>query len=183
MPSSPGSHFLTILTLLDQLDPEDYDWMQLPVLLQHPLSLVSTYVLDLTKENIEFSRIVSRFLMDQERAGFFWVNSQKYADLARHILKILSDKWVYNPYTLIRAKLNAWIHSRHFLDVVDIHTVITRQCTAYYEVGKLAFNLLLILLSKIKVLEGSKAHEIAAFLQSPTTLLFDWRWSTRITED
>ena len=92
MPSSPGSHFLTILTLLDQLDPEDYDWMQLPVLLQHPLSLVSTYVLDLTKENIEFSQIVSRFLMDQERAGFFWVNSQKYADLARHILEILSDK-------------------------------------------------------------------------------------------
>ena len=95
MPSSPESHFLEIITLLDQLDPEDYNWMQLPVLLRNPLSLVTTNVLALfgrTKENIEFSRMVSKFLMDRERAGFFWVNSQKYTDLARHILEFLYDK-------------------------------------------------------------------------------------------
>ena len=42
--------------------------------------------------NIEFSRIVSRFLMDRERAKSFWVNSQKYGDLARCILEFMCDK-------------------------------------------------------------------------------------------
>jgi len=41
---------------------------------------------------IELSRILSTFLMDRERAGFFWVNSQKYTDLARYILEFLRDK-------------------------------------------------------------------------------------------
>jgi hypothetical protein len=38
--------------------------------------------------------------------------------------------------------------------------------TTYYEVGKLAFNLLPILLSRIKALGGSKMHEVTAFLRS-----------------
>ena len=35
----------------------------------------------------------------------------------------------------------------------------------YYEVGKLAFNLILILLSKIQALGGSKVPEVAVSLQ------------------
>jgi len=106
MPSTPLSPFLaTIITLLDQLDPDDYNWMQLSVLLPNQLeSLVSiangvdpfcVLQVDLfgrTEENIEFSRIVSKFSMDRERAGFFWVNSQKYADLARYILEFLYER-------------------------------------------------------------------------------------------
>ena len=44
------------------------------------------------KANIEFLRIASKFLMDRERAGSFWVNSHKYANLARYLLKFLRDK-------------------------------------------------------------------------------------------
>jgi len=38
--------------------------------------------------------------------------------------------------------------------------------TTYYEVGKLAFNLLPILLSRIKALGGSQVHDVTASLQS-----------------
>ena len=48
---------------------------------------------DWTSGNIEFARIVSKFLMDQERAGSLWVNSQMaFVDLARHMLGFLRDK-------------------------------------------------------------------------------------------
>jgi len=47
-----------------------------------------------------------------------------------------------------------------------MHALIPERDTTYYEVGKLAFNLLLILFSRIKALSGSKVHEIAVFLQS-----------------
>lgn len=50
----------------------------------------------------------------------------------------------------------------------DIHTPIPyvpRNMT-YYHVGKLAFNLLLILLSRIKALGGSQAHKFTVFLRS-----------------
>ena len=38
--------------------------------------------------------------------------------------------------------------------------------TTYYDVGKLAFNLLPILLSKIEALGGSQVHEIIVLLRS-----------------
>ena len=90
-----GSYFLAFVTLLDQLDPKEYNWKHLPFILQDPFLSIPDKLLDLfggTKEKIEFSRIVSKFLMDRERAGFLWVNSQKYADLARYILEFLRDK-------------------------------------------------------------------------------------------
>jgi len=42
--------------------------------------------------NIEFTQIVSKFLMNRHRAGSLWVNSHTYADLATSILEILHDK-------------------------------------------------------------------------------------------
>jgi hypothetical protein len=51
-----------------------------------------------------------------------------------------------------------------------MHTLIPTKLTSYYEVGKLAFNLLLILLSRIKALGGSwQVHEVTAFLRSQPT--------------
>ena len=121
-----------------------------------------------TELRIEFSRIVSKFLMDRERAGFFCVNSQKYADLARRLLEILCDKWVYNLYTLICAHTKAWIHSRRFTDIVNVNWIqladSNSERTRYYDVGKLAFNLLPILLSRIKALGGSQVHEVTILL-------------------
>ena len=67
-----------------------------------------------------------------------------YVNLATQFLKILRDEWVFNPYTLICANTNAWIHSRHFIDIVDIHTLITYSTfdsMTYYEIGKLAFHM------------------------------------------
>ena len=92
-PSSQSRYCLTAVTLLDQLDPKEYNWMQHPVVLQD--LFISDNLPDLIgrmKTNVEFSQIVSKFLMNQERAGFFWVNSQKYADLARCILGFMRDK-------------------------------------------------------------------------------------------
>jgi hypothetical protein len=59
--------------------------------------------------------------------------------------------------------------SRRFTDIFDVHTLIPSQFmirTTYYEVGKLAFKLLPILLSKIQALGGSKVPEVTAFLRS-----------------
>ena len=89
-------YYLTVVTLLDQLSPKEYNWQRLSVILQGQLPIVCPVKLrglfGGTKSNIEFSRLVSRFLMDRERAGLFWVNSQTYADLARYILEFLGDK-------------------------------------------------------------------------------------------
>jgi hypothetical protein len=94
--ASPRPHYcLAVVTLLDQLDPKEYNRERVSVILHDPFLLVPDKLLDLiggTKANIEFSRMVSKFLMDRERAGFFWVNSQNYADLARFILEFLRDK-------------------------------------------------------------------------------------------
>ena len=38
--------------------------------------------------------------------------------------------------------------------------------TTYYKVGKLAFNILLILLSRIKAFGGSLVHKFTVFLRS-----------------
>jgi hypothetical protein len=57
--------------------------------------------------------------------------------------------------------------SRRFIDIFDVHTLTPPVYLneTYYEVGKLAFNLLPILLSRITALGGSTLHEFAAFLQ------------------
>ena len=63
--------------------------------------------------------------------------------------------------------MKTWIHSRCFTDIVDIHTLIPlADGMSYYEGGKLAFDLLPILLSRIKALGGSQACKIAILLQS-----------------
>jgi hypothetical protein len=57
--------------------------------------------------------------------------------------------------------------SRRFIDVVDVHTMIPYvHDMTYYHVGKLAFNILPILLSRIQALGGSTPHEVTALLQS-----------------
>ena len=43
--------------------------------------------------------------------------------------------------------------------------------TSYYEAGKLAFNLLPIVLSRIKVLGGSQVHEAMVFLRTYQPLI------------
>jgi len=94
LPALSRSHYLAVVTLFDQLDKKKYHWQWLSAILQDPFSFVFDKFLDLiggTKEKIEFSRIVSKFLMDQARAGLLWVNSQTYADLARYLLEFLRD--------------------------------------------------------------------------------------------
>ena len=57
--------------------------------------------------------------------------------------------------------MNACIHSRRFIDIVDIHTTIPRWFDmTYYKVGKLAFDLLPILLSRIKGPAASQLHNV-----------------------
>jgi hypothetical protein len=52
-------------------------------------------------------------------------------------------------------------HSRRFIDIVDTHTLIPVEFgTTYYEVGKLAFDLLPILLPRIEGPEVSQVHHI-----------------------
>ena len=60
--------------------------------------------------------------------------------------------------------MNFWTHSRCFVDIVDVHTLIPAKCTTYYEIGKLAFNLLPIVLSRIKGPEVSEVHDILLYL-------------------
>jgi len=87
-------HYLTVVTLLDQLDLKEYNWQLLPVILPDPFVFVSGKLLNLidgTRTNIEFSQLLSKFLMDRKRARFFWIYSQTYADLAKHILEFVCD--------------------------------------------------------------------------------------------
>ena len=88
---SPESHFLAVVTLLDQLDPKEYNWQQVSVVLQSRSLIRLSDLFGGTNANIEFSRIVSKFLMDPKRAGLLWVNSRTYARLASHILQFLHD--------------------------------------------------------------------------------------------
>jgi len=94
---SLGSLFFAVVTLLDLLDPKECNWLQLQALLQERCGLISNHdvLLDLIvriKASIEFCRIVSKLLIDQDRARSFWVNSQTYMNLAMHLLKFLSDR-------------------------------------------------------------------------------------------
>ena len=71
------------------------------------------------------------------------------------------------PYTLVCADTNACIDSRRFIDIIDIHTLIPLVVgPTYYQVGKLAFTLLPILISRIKALGGSQVHEVTVLLQN-----------------
>jgi len=98
--SSRIHYYLAVVTLLDHLDPKEYIWEKFWVILHNTQDVMDDPLficdpLDLfgkTESQIEFSRLVSKFLMDRERAGVFWVNSQNYADLAKHILEFLRDK-------------------------------------------------------------------------------------------
>jgi len=70
---------------------------------------------------------------------------------------------------------------RRFIDIADSHTELPCEIetkfsanwvkrytniTTYYAVGKLAFALLPILLSRLASLEGAEAHDLALCLQS-----------------
>jgi len=63
---------------------------------------------------------------------------------------------------------------RSFTEIVDVHTPVLNgyHKTTYYEVGKLVFNLLPILLSRIKALGGPYVHEaIVSFRSHPAFCL------------
>ena len=69
----------------------------------------------------------------------------------------------------ICANPNPWIHSRRFIDIVDIDFFQVPSLgtnTTYYTVGKLAFDLLPIVLSRITALGGSQVHESPVLLRS-----------------
>jgi len=94
--SSWSHYYPTVVTLVDQLDPKEFRWAQVSVILQRQvpgLSQTSKFLMLFggRKLNIEFAQIVSKFLMDRDRAGCLWVNSHNYADLATPILEILRD--------------------------------------------------------------------------------------------
>ena len=95
MPVFAGSNFFAVITLLDQLDPKEYNPTRLLVLLQQRFPFFSQKLPQLItrmKANMEFSRIVSKFLMDRDRAGLLWVSPQTYVNLVTQILKILHAK-------------------------------------------------------------------------------------------
>ena len=92
---SRSHYYLTAVTLLDQLNPKQFHWDQVSVILQHQLPFIHHKLFDLLDWrglNMEFTQIVSKFLMDRDRAGSFSLDSYNYADLAAYILKILGDK-------------------------------------------------------------------------------------------
>ena len=67
----------------------------------------------------------------------------------------------------MHAYMNARIYFRRFIDIFDIYAIIPlTEGTSYYEVGKLTFDLLPTLLSRIKALGGSQAHEVTVLLRS-----------------
>ena len=94
--ASLQSHYLAVVTLLDQLDRKECDWQCLSVILEGQSSPLASeeffFLLDRMKLSIEFSGILSKFLMDRDRAGSLWVNPRTYVNLATPFLEILRDK-------------------------------------------------------------------------------------------
>jgi hypothetical protein len=96
--SSWPHYHLTVVALLDQLDPKIFDWSQVEAILQYPWSSMPSNSRKLHNLflgptfNMDFIRIVSKFLTDRDRAGSLWLNSYHYADFATYILEILGDK-------------------------------------------------------------------------------------------
>jgi len=93
------SHFFAVITLLDQLDPKAYNGKGLSMILRHQFHVPNLdfvpYMLggDIDgKLNIEFTQIVSKFLMDRVRAGSLWVTPQMYVNLTTRVLEILHDE-------------------------------------------------------------------------------------------
>ena len=89
------SHNYAVVTLLDQFDPKECNWEGLKVILPHSFPFFPRTLCSLfggTKSDLEFSRIVSKFLMDRDRAGSLWVNSQMYVNLATPFSEILRDE-------------------------------------------------------------------------------------------
>ena len=66
--ATPRLHYcLRVITLLDELDPKEYNWQQIMVVLRD--HLLPAKLFDLfggAKASLEFFRIVSNFLMDRE---------------------------------------------------------------------------------------------------------------------
>jgi len=107
---------------------------------------------------VAYSRIVSKFLTSPERAGVSCVDSWAYMNLTTELLQVLQNQ--------------------HFIDIDNIHCRILdyekrgwsagvrQKDITYYKVGKLVFNLLPILLSK---LEGSAVQVISIPLRTHPT--------------
>ena len=77
----------------------------------------------------------------------------------------------------MRTNSNSRTAIRRFVDIANRHTELPLTTTdvpklrfvkntSYYAVGKLAFELLPILLSKIELLESPEAHDFTACLRS-----------------
>jgi len=94
--TSRPHYYLAVVTLLDELNPDQFHWDQVSVILQHQLLATLRDKLCILFGriyfNIEFIWIVSIFLLDRDRAGSLWLNSHHYADLATYISEILCDK-------------------------------------------------------------------------------------------
>jgi hypothetical protein len=88
------SHYLAVVALLDQLDPKLYNWPWLLVILddQSVLTQELIFLVNGPKLSMKFSGMLSKFLMDRNRAGSLWVNPQMYVNLAIQLLNILHDK-------------------------------------------------------------------------------------------
>ena len=87
--------YLAVVTLLDQLDPKEYDWERVSVIIEQgqlkDLSINWRVLFGGMNVGVQFSRILSKFLMAPERASIFSVILY-YVDLVRYILDYLCDK-------------------------------------------------------------------------------------------
>jgi len=95
--SSLPHNYLTVFTLLDQLNLKQFDWHQVSVILRHQslsYDLFAKLIIlcEGTTPNIEFIQIVSKYFMDRDRAGSLWVDPRRYAGLAMDVLCILHDE-------------------------------------------------------------------------------------------
>ncbi|KIM44127.1 hypothetical protein M413DRAFT_443169 [Hebeloma cylindrosporum] len=170
-------HLLAAITLVDEIDPEAFGWQRFSAILQSPIESIHAVLKELAdpvdlfhrKETPKaFFRILSKFLTDRERAGDFWVNSRTYANLAKKSLRILRAKR-FTDIDDIHAQPPAQgidlgeIAKRHINVVYGMHW---HKDVTYHKVGKLAFNLLRLLLSRIEILGGPEAHEVMVLLKS-----------------
>jgi len=176
---------------VDQLVIEEFNWRTFSVIIQTAGTFGSpqaigdalTWLVDIFDRRDSqnaFPQFFSQFLMDQARAGSLGVNLRMYTNLAMQLLAIFRDKSVHIfplSHTLIPMSEPA---IRRFIDVANLHTklpftatelsklwlVSSHKNTTCYAVGKLAFELLPILLSRIKPLESSEAHDVTVCLRT-----------------
>jgi len=96
------SYFLTGVTLLDV---QEFDWLVFSGMIQNAefftmnppaigvaLEWFKFDLFDRKEQHRTFIQFISLFLMDQVRAGPYWVNPWSYVVLAKQISKILADK-------------------------------------------------------------------------------------------